>query len=71
MEIAIYFSLSFVSIQSKIYRIDDSTGTAEIDYSTATTTEDMVQNGWKLAHAVKTAGSAQLDSFNFLLIFEK
>jgi hypothetical protein len=31
----------------------------------------MLQKGWKLAHAIKTAGSAQLESFNFLLIFEK
>lgn len=71
MEIAIYFCHSFVSPKSKIHKIDESTGSPEVDYSSATNTENMLQNGWKLAHAIKTAGSAQLESFNFLLIFEK
>jgi hypothetical protein len=31
----------------------------------------MIKDGWRLAHAIKTAQSAQLESFNFLHIFEK
>jgi hypothetical protein len=31
----------------------------------------MISNGWRLSHAIKTSQSAQLESFNFLLIFEK
>lgn len=71
MEISIYFCHSFVSPQSSIHKISESTGSPEVDYTTATTTQEMLQNGWELAHAIKTAGSAQLESFNFLLIFEK
>ena len=71
MEIAIYFCYSFVSPTSEIHKIDESTGTPEVDYSSVTNTQEMLRNGWKLAHAIKTAGSAQLESFNFLLIFEK
>jgi hypothetical protein len=71
MEISIYFCHSFVSPKSSIYKINESTGEPEVDYASATTAEEMLQKGWKLAHAIKTAGSAQLESFNFLLIFEK
>jgi hypothetical protein len=39
--------------------------------STPTTAVKMYKDGWKLAHAIKTSQSAQLESFNFLLIFEK
>ena len=44
---------------------------AEMDYTTKITVSQMYKDGWKLAHAVKTSQSAQLESFNFLLIFEK
>lgn len=71
MEISIYFCHSFVSPQSSIHKISEASGSPEVDYASSTTAEEMLQKGWKLAHAIKTAGSAQLESFNFLLIFEK
>lgn len=71
MNIAIYFCHSFVSPTSEIHKIDETSGSPQVDYSTSTTTQEMLNKGWKLAHAIKTAGSAQLESFNFLLIFEK
>tara|TARA_B110000977_G_scaffold175977_1_gene231181 strand:- start:138 stop:353 length:216 start_codon:yes stop_codon:yes gene_type:complete len=71
MKVSIYFCHSFVSPSSEIYKIDESSGSANVDHSTKTTTENLLQDGWKLSHAIKTSGSAQFDAFNFLLIFEK
>ena len=42
-----------------------------INEKTTTTALDMIKTGWRLSHAIKTSQSAQLESFNFLLIFEK
>lgn len=71
MQIEIYFSHSFVNETSEISKIQGQGLTAMVDDSTTTTAKKMYENGWKLAHAIKTAQSAQLESFNFLLIFEK
>jgi hypothetical protein len=71
MEITIYFSHSFVNETSPIYKIKGNGILANIDESTTTTALDMINNGWRLTNAIKTSQSAQLESFNFLLIFEK
>lgn len=71
MEITIYFSHSFVNESSPIYKITGSGSLAYVNEKTSTTALDMIKNGWRLSHAVKTSQSAQLESFNFLLIFEK
>jgi hypothetical protein len=39
--------------------------------TSATTVKELTKKGWRLSHAVKTSQSAQLESFNFLLVFEK
>ena len=71
MEIQIYFSYSFVSTDSVIYKVNDDGATQAIDESSKTTSNELIKDGWKLSHAIKTSQSAQLESFNFLLIFEK
>jgi len=71
MQIEIYFSHSFVSVNSTMYKIKDSSYKPEIIQSSAKKVKDMIDKGWKLSHAIKTSQSAQLESFNFLLIFEK
>tara|TARA_B110000305_G_C19376330_1_gene607195 strand:+ start:332 stop:547 length:216 start_codon:yes stop_codon:yes gene_type:complete len=71
MEIEIYFSHSFVSVNSKIYKVKDSAYKPELIESSAKRVKDMIDKGWKLSHAIKTSQSAQFESFNFLLIFEK
>ena len=71
MEITIYFSHSFVNESSPIYKISGDDILASVDESTTTTALDMIKTGWRLSHAIKTSQSAQLESFNFLLIFEK
>lgn len=71
MEIAIYFSHSFVNENSPISKISGQGEYALVNGKTETTTLAMIKDGWRLAHAIKTAQSAQLESFNFLLIFEK
>ena len=71
MEITIYFSHSFVNESSPIYKISGDDILASVDESTTTTALEMIKNGWRLSHAIKTSQSAQLESFNFLLIFEK
>jgi len=71
MEISIYFSHSFVNEKSPISKIGGQGELAYVDDKTETTTQAMIKDGWRLAHAIKTAQSAQLESFNFLLIFEK
>ena len=71
MEISIYFSHSFVNENSPIHKIAGQGALAYVDENTVTTTLNMIKQGWKLAHAIKTAQSAQLESFNFLLVFEK
>ncbi len=71
MQIEIYFSHSFINESSEIYKIEGQDANANVDYSTKTTAVKLYKEGWKLAHAIKTSQSAQLESFNFLLIFEK
>jgi hypothetical protein len=71
MEISIYFSHSFVNENSNIYKIVGQGAAAQLDESTKSTPIQLIQQGWRLTHAIKTAQSAQLESFNFLLIFEK
>lgn len=71
MEISIYFSHSFVNENSPIHKINGQGSGAYVDESTETTASKMINQGWKLSHAIKTSQSAQLESFNFLLIFEK
>ena len=71
MDIQIYFSYSFVSVDSIMYKVNDDGENQNLDESSATTLAKLNKDGWRLAHAIKTAQSAQLDSFNFLLIFEK
>jgi hypothetical protein len=71
MQIEVYFSHSFVSVNSTIYKVKDSPYKPQIIESSAKKVKDMIDDGWKLSHAIKTAQSAQLESFNFLLIFEK
>tara|TARA_B100000780_G_C20907247_1_gene361125 strand:+ start:384 stop:599 length:216 start_codon:yes stop_codon:yes gene_type:complete len=71
MQIEIYFTHSFVNETSEISKIKVSSLGTDLDYSTTTTAKKMYENGWRLSHAIKTAQSAQLESFNFLLIFEK
>ena len=68
MEIEIYFSHSFVNVNSDIYKITDD---KDFDQKSKTSAKKMYSKGWKLAHAIKTSQSAQLEDFNFLLIFEK
>ena len=71
MEINIYFATSFTNETANIAKISGEGASAQIDRSTITTTKAMYEEGWRLTHAIKTAGSAQLESFNFLLIFER
>jgi|TARA_Y100000310_G_scaffold275706_1_gene292388 hypothetical protein len=71
MKVDIYFTHSFVNVDSPIMKIKGQGSAADTSASTKTTTKEMYEKGWRLAHAVKTAQSAQLESFNFLLIFEK
>jgi hypothetical protein len=71
MDITIYFSHSFVNEKSPIHKVVGQGESAFIDETTETTAHALIQQGWTLAHAVKTSQSAQLESFNFLLIFEK
>ena len=71
MQIEIYFTHSFVNETSEISKIKVSSLGTDLDDSTTTTAKKMYENGWRLSHAIKTAQSAQLESFNFLLIFEK
>jgi hypothetical protein len=71
MKVEIYFSHSFVNIDSPIFKIKGDGSSADVNASSKTTAKKMYEKGWRLAHAVKTAQSAQLESFNFLLIFEK
>jgi len=71
MQIDIYFSHSFVNETSEISKIKGQGAAADVDHSTTTTAKKMYESGWKLSHAIKTAQSAQLESFNFHLIFEK
>lgn len=71
MEITIYFATSFTNENANIAKIAGEGASATIDRSTITTTKAMYDDGWKLTHAIKTSGSAQLESFNFLLIFER
>jgi hypothetical protein len=71
MEITIYFSHSFVNESSPIYKITGNDALASVNEKTTTTALDMIKTGWRLSHAIKTSQSAQLESFNFLLIFEK
>jgi len=71
MQIEVYFSYSFVSPNSTIYKVKDSTYKPEIIESSSTTVKDVLSKGWRLSHAIKTSQSAQLESFNFILIFEK
>ena len=71
MEITIYFSHSFVNESSPIYKIICNGELAFVDESTTTSALDMIKDGWRLSNAIKTSQSAQLESFNFLLIFEK
>ena len=68
MQIEIYFSHSFVNVNSEIYKIKDD---ENFDEKSTTSAKKMYAKGWKLTHAIKTSQSAQLESFNFLLIFEK
>jgi len=70
MKIEVYFSHSFVSPDSKMYKIKDGY-TPKVDESSSIKVKDLISKGWKLSHAIKTSQSAQLESFNFLLIFEK
>ena len=70
MEIEIYFSYSFLNADSPINKIKGQGELAAVEEST-TTASKMYKKGWKLVHAVKTSQSAQLESFNFLLVFEK
>ena len=67
MEIEIYFSYSFVNVNSDICKVKDTTP----DEKSKTSAKKMYSKGWRLAHAIKTSQSAQLEAFNFLLIFEK
>ncbi len=71
MDVQIYFSYSFVSTESKMYKVNDNLNPPQIDDTTETTAKALIDQGWRLAHAIKTSQSAQLESFNFLLIFEK
>lgn len=71
MKVEIYFSHSFVNVDSPISKIKGQGYAADLNASSKTTTKKMYEKGWRLTHAVKTAQSAQLESFNFLLIFEK
>jgi hypothetical protein len=72
MKIEIYFSSSFTSVKSAIHKVT-SIGDKfhKIDEDSKTTVKKMITDGWRLAHAIKTSQSAQFESFNFLLIFEK
>jgi hypothetical protein len=70
MKIEIYFSHSLVNVDSEIHKIKGSYKPA-IDADSKTTVNKMCKDGWRLAHAIKTSQSAQFESFNFLLIFEK
>lgn len=70
MLVEIYFCRSLVNIESQLCKIQGQESDAVL-VDTQHTVSSMYSDGWKLAHAVKTAGSAQLESFNFLLIFEK
>jgi len=71
MQISIFFCYSFVSPQSKILKVEDNNGSPFLLEDSATTVESVINDGWRLSHAIKTSQSAQLESFNFLLIFEK
>ena len=71
MQIEVYFTHSFLNNESEMCKIKGQGDSAEMDYTTKITVSQMYKDGWKLAHAVKTSQSAQLESFNFLLIFEK
>jgi len=70
MQIEIYFSYSFLNTESPIQKIIGQGSVSAVD-DKKTTTKAMYKKGWKLTHAIKTSQSAQLESFNFLLIFEK
>lgn len=70
MKIEVYFSHSFVSPKSSIYKVKPGLYPTIIQES-ETDTEALIKAGWSLRHAIKTSQSAQLESFNFLLIFEK
>ncbi len=70
MKIEVYFSHSFVSTDSEMYKVKDGYKPT-IDRSTSIKVKDFISKGWRLSHAIKTSQSAQLESFNFLLIFEK
>ena len=71
MDIEIFFAYSFTNNTSPIYKINGQGNSASVDQSSETNVKSMYDNGWKLAHAIKTSQSAQFESFNFLLIFEK
>ena len=77
MQIEIYYSNCFINETSEISKIkeedvyDIEVLVPVLDPSTTTTVKKMYENGWKLSNAIKTAQSAQMKDFNFLLIFEK
>tara|TARA_Y200000002_G_C22313119_1_gene509364 strand:- start:4 stop:219 length:216 start_codon:yes stop_codon:yes gene_type:complete len=71
MDIEIFFAYSFTNNTSSIYKINGQSESASVDKSSETNVKSMYESGWKLAHAIKTSQSAQFESFNFLLIFEK
>ena len=70
MEISVYFCQSFVNTDSPLQRVKGQEKSASLE-DTNLTVKSMYEQGWRLAHAIKTAGSAQLESFNFLLVFER
>ena len=70
MNIQMFFCRSFVNPDSPLSKIEGQGDAAQL-VDTDKSYASLAADGWKLAHAIKTSGSAQLNAFNFLLIFEK
>ena len=70
VNIQMFFCRSFVNPESPLSKIEGQGDAAEL-VDTTHTYASLAAEGWNLAHAIKTSGSAQLNAFNFLLIFQK
>jgi len=67
--IRVYFSYSFVNENSELFLIDPENNS--VIQSSVTTPHKLYHEGYRLKDVDKTGQSAQLDSFNFNLRFQK
>ena len=64
--LAILIRLKYNFIHYNPFPKVESSTIKEFILETKTSAKKMYSKGWRLAHAIKTSQSAQLDSFNFL-----